>query len=211
MVLIFIAACANTGQPEGNDENSTAPDLLLEVTTEVSIPDAVFKIENPTLESKITLEVTDMVFMLTSLAFEHKQAIPPKFTCTGEDISPELTWNDPPEGTQSYGLIMDDPDAPAGTWVHWVMYNIPANLRGLTEAVPGKKDIEGMGMNGLNSWPKIGYRGPCPPLGTHRYFFRIYALDTKLGLDSGASKPELIKAMQGHILGIAELMGTFKK
>ncbi len=185
--------------------------FIPDVNSEVSIPDDVSKIENPTLERKNTLEATDMVFMLTSPAFEHKQAIPSKFTCTGEDISPELIWNDPPEGTISFGLIMDDPDAPAGTWVHWVMYNIPANLRGLPEAVPGKKDVKEMGMNGINSWPKIGYGGPCPPLGTHRYFFRIYALDTWMGLESGASKPELIKAMQGHILGIAELMGTYKK
>ena len=111
----------------------------------------------------------------------------------------------------SYGLIMDDPDAPAGTWVHWVLYNIPGKLRGLPESIPQDKEIADLGVSGVNSSSKYGYSGPCPPIGTHRYFFRLYALDSLLDLKPGATKPELIKAMQGHILGVAELMGTYTK
>lgn len=157
------------------------------------------------------LEATKMAYQLTSPVFEHKQAIPEKYTCKDKNISPELKWNDPPEGTVAYGLIVDDPDAPAGTWVHWVIYNIPGNLRGLPESIPNDKEINNVGINGINSSNKYGYSGPCPPFGTHRYFFRLYALDQLLDIKQGANKPELIKAMQGHILAIAELMGTFTK
>ena len=152
-----------------------------------------------------------MVYQLSSPVFVHKSAIPLKYSCKGDNISPELTWSDPPEGTMSYGLIMDDPDAPAGTWVHWVLYNIPGKLRGLPESIPQDKEIADLGVSGVNSSSKYGYSGPCPPIGTHRYFFRLYALDTLLDLEPGATKPELIKAMQGHILAVAELMGTYNR
>ncbi len=189
-------------RPAANDQNTTI--------SPVTVPDAAqLLVETPALTIEPVLEVPTMVYQLSSPVFSHKSAIPVKYSCKGENISPELTWTDPPEGTMSFGLIMDDPDAPAGTWVHWVMYNIDGKLRGLPESVPVKKEIANLGVSGTNSWSKYGYGGPCPPVGTHRYFFRLYALDTILDLKPGATKPDLIKAMQGHILEVAELMGTY--
>lgn len=166
-------------------------------------------VNTPALTIEPVLEVTAMVFQLTSPEFSHKSAIPAKFTCKGKNVSPELLWTDPPKGTASYGLILDDPDAPSGTWVHWVMYNIPEKVRELPEAVPSKMEINNLGVGGMNSWSQYGYGGPCPPIGTHRYFFRLYALDKVLDLKAGGTKADLIKAMQGHILAVTELMGTF--
>lgn len=162
-----------------------------------------------------TEAVVDQSFTFTSEAFAHGQSIPAKYTCIGRNISPALAWGEPPAGTQSFALIVDDPDAPGGTWVHWVLYNIPPETRSLPEAllVTGKNVPEGQGspFTGKNSWGDIGYGGPCPPSGTHRYFFKFYALDETLGLLPGADKSELLKAMKGHILAQAELMGTFSK
>lgn len=151
---------------------------------------------------------------LASDAFANGGSIPVKYSCNGRDISPALAWSEPPAGTQSFALIMDDPDAPSG-WTHWVLYNIPADARGLPEdlAVTGKNVPEGQGnpFTGKNSWGEVGYGGPCPPSGTHRYFFRLYALDEMVGLLPGATKGELLKAMEGHILAQGELVGTFGK
>ncbi|MBK9006279.1 MAG: YbhB/YbcL family Raf kinase inhibitor-like protein [Anaerolineae bacterium] len=151
---------------------------------------------------------------LTSDAFANGGSIPVKYSCNGRDISPALAWSEPPAGAQSFALLMDDPDAPGG-WVHWVLYNIPADARGLPEdlAITGKNVPEGQGnpFTGKNSWGDIGYGGPCPPGGTHRYFFKLYALDEMLGLLPGANKGELLKAMEGHILAQGELVGTFSK
>jgi len=152
-----------------------------------------------------------MSIEITSSAFAHEAAIPQKFSCKGEDVSPALAWGEPPAGTQSFALIMDDPDAPAGTWVHWVLFNIPASTRGLPEAFPSDATLPDGSMSGKNSWGKTGYGGPCPPSGTHRYFFKLYALDEMLGISAGATKGELEKAMVGHILATGELMGTFSK
>jgi Raf kinase inhibitor-like YbhB/YbcL family protein len=149
--------------------------------------------------------------MLTSSAFTHGSMIPKQYTCDGKDISPPLSWSDPPEKTQSFALIMDDPDAPLGTWVHWVIYNLPATARGLGEGVPPDADLPDGSRQGRNSWRRIGYGGPCPPSGTHRYFFKLYALDTVLPLASGATKEELLKAMEGHIVAQAELMGRYAR
>jgi Raf kinase inhibitor-like YbhB/YbcL family protein len=156
------------------------------------------------MEDAMTLE-------LTSPAFAQGQPIPVKYTCKGEDISPALAWGDPPAGTQSFALIMDDPDAPVGTWVHWVLFNIPASARGLPEAFPADASLPDGSLSGKNSWGRTGYGGPCPPSGTHRYFFKLYALDETLAINPGADKGELEKAMVGHILASAELMGTFSK
>jgi len=150
-----------------------------------------------------------MSIQLTSNAFAHEGPIPAKYACTGSDTSPALTWSDPPEGTQSFALIMDDPDASVGTWVHWVLFNIPASSRGLTEAIPSEGTLSDGSLHGKNSGGNLGYNGPCPPSGTHRYIFKLYALDDMLGLSSGADKGELLKAMEGHILAQGELMGTF--
>lgn len=158
----------------------------------------------------ISTEV-EMTLQLTSSAFEQGKPIPAKYSCRGEDVSPALSWGEPPAGTQSFALIMDDPDAPVGTWVHWVLFNIPPSARGLAEAVPSDATLADGSMNGKNSWGRLGYGGPCPPSGTHRYFFKLYALDEMLGLSSGADKGELLKAMEGHILAQGELMGTFSR
>jgi len=152
-----------------------------------------------------------MPFELTSTTFAPGEPIPRQYTCDGDDISPPLQWNDPHEGAQSFALICDDPDAPGGTWVHWVLYNLPAGTRGLPEAVPPDGDLPDGGRHGKNSWRRLGYGGPCPPSGTHRYFFKLYALDTVLDLDAGASKEQLLQALEGHILAQAELMGTYTR
>ncbi len=150
-----------------------------------------------------------MTFSFSSPAFGHGQPIPAVYTCKGRDISPPLTWSDLPQGTKSLALIMDDPDAPIGTWVHWVIYNIPSTRTGLEEAIPSEERLADGSLQGKNSWRRIGYGGPCPPSGTHRYYFRLYALDSMLSLAPGATKEQLLQAMQGHILAEAEWMGTF--
>lgn len=147
-------------------------------------------------------------FELASAAFSAGEPIPVRYSCDGEDISPALAWNNPPEGTQSITLIMDDPDAPGGTWDHWIVFNIPANARELPEAVSAE-DISAI--FGQNSWGRGDYGGPCPPGGTHRYFFKLYALDTTLSSGESANKGEVLAAMEGHILAEAELMGTFSR
>ncbi|MCH8164750.1 MAG: YbhB/YbcL family Raf kinase inhibitor-like protein [Planctomycetes bacterium] len=147
-----------------------------------------------------------MTIDVTSSAFEHEGSIPSKYTCDGEDVSPPLTWSTGPQRTSSYALIMDDPDAPGQTWVHWVAWNIPGTS--LPEAVkPDATDIA----QGMNSWPRTGYGGPCPPSGTHRYFFKVYALDTRLDLPAKTTKQALLDAMDGHILAQGELMGTYAR
>ncbi|MGD0612561.1 MAG: YbhB/YbcL family Raf kinase inhibitor-like protein [Anaerolineales bacterium] len=152
-----------------------------------------------------------MAIQLTSTAFPQGKPIPAVYTCTGRNISPPLAWSDSPAGTQSFALIVDDLDAPGGTWTHWVIYNIPATEAGLKEGTQSLERLGNGSRNGKNSWGKLGYGGPCPPSGTHRYFFKLYALDRLLGLSSGASAAQLVKAMQGHILATAELMGTYRK
>ena len=153
----------------------------------------------------------DMPFKVTSDAFAQGETIPQKYSCNGQDISPPLQWDDVPSDTQSLVLIMDDPDAPVGTWVHWVLYNLPAETRSLPEAIPPDISLPDGSQHGKNSWGRFGYGGPCPPSGTHRYFFKLYALDTRLDLSAGASKEQLLDAMEGHILSQLELMGTYSK
>jgi Raf kinase inhibitor-like YbhB/YbcL family protein len=151
-------------------------------------------------------------FSMQSSSFPSGGEIPKKFSCEGADVSPALEWGEPPAKTQSFVLIADDPDAPAGTWTHWVAYDLPANLRQLPEAVPKQATLTGGGAQGLNDFGKIGYGGPCPPPGKpHRYFFKLHALDAKLNLKPGASKQQVEQAMEGHILNKAELMGTYKR
>ena len=152
-----------------------------------------------------------MPFELTSSAFAHEGSIPSKYSCDGEDVSPPVAWSEPPEGTQSFALILDDPDAPAGIWVHWILYNIPAEARSLPEGVPATVELADGSMHGKNSWRRMEYGGPCPPGGTHRYVFKLYALDTMLDLAAGASKERLTQAMEGHILDQAELLGTYTR
>lgn len=154
-----------------------------------------------------------MSLELTSDAFVNGQSIPAKYACTGRNISPALSWTEPPAGTQSFALIVDDPDAPVGTWVHWVLFNIPAEASSLQEDLPvtGKNVDPNAIFVGTNSSGRIGYDGPCPPSGTHRYYFKLYALDTTISLLPGATKEQLLREMDGHVLAQGELMGTFSK
>jgi Raf kinase inhibitor-like YbhB/YbcL family protein len=157
-------------------------------------------------------EVTAM--KLTSPSFENQGDIPKKFTCDGQDVSPALTWTNVPEGTKSLVLIVDDPDAPDPanpqmTWVHWVLYNIPA-VGSLPEGVK-EKDLPKGTLQGLNDWKKTGFGGPCPPIGKHRYFHKLYALDTVLPDLKQPTKAKLEKAMEGHVLSKAELVGLYQR
>ena len=147
---------------------------------------------------------------LQSSAFEAGGMIPTRYTCDGQDVSPALSWSEPPAGTESLVLLCDDPDAPAGTWDHWVLFNIPAANRSLPERIATEPVIDGAGVQGANSWGKIGYGGPCPPKGTeHRYYLRLYALDTNLDLEPGAKRKDVEEAFQGHILAQGQLMGRY--
>ena len=153
-----------------------------------------------------------MKIQVASDAFADGQPIPAKYTGDGADVSPPLTWSKTPAGTKSLALICDDPDAPAGTWVHWVMYNMPAIEDVLAENISKTGTLEDGREQGKNSFGKIGYNGPAPPPGkTHRYFFKIYALDARLDLPDGATKKDLLKAMDGHVLGEGQLMGTYRR
>lgn len=156
-----------------------------------------------------------MTMTLTSPHFQHNGEIPARFTCDGADKSPELHWTSLPQGIQSLALIVDDPDAPDPaapkmTWVHWVLYNIAPNTTGLPEGVAATELAEGT-REGLNDWGRTGYGGPCPPLGRHRYFFKLYALDTMLADLERPTKAALEQAMQGHCLAQAQLIGTYQR
>jgi Raf kinase inhibitor-like YbhB/YbcL family protein len=153
-----------------------------------------------------------MAFRLESPAFKEGRMIPRKYTCQGEDISPPLKWLDVPEGTKSFALTCDDPDAPLIKFVHWVIYGIPLGKNELPEGIPKEEVLETGEKQGKDSAGKIGYRGPCPPGGRpHRYYFRLYALDTELDIKPGVKKKKLLKAMEGHILAKAELMGKYAR
>jgi Raf kinase inhibitor-like YbhB/YbcL family protein len=156
-----------------------------------------------------------MSFLLRSAAFANNGAIPKKYTCEGDDVSPPLAWSDAPAGTKSYALIVDDPDAPdpkapKTVWVHWVLYDIPASANALPEAVTPSALPSGT-RQGANDWKRPGYGGPCPPIGRHRYFFKLYALDTELTDLGQPTKSKLEQAMNGHVLGKVELVGTYEK
>ena len=151
----------------------------------------------------------EVAMKITSSAFSDGALIPIKYTCDGDDISPPLVWNDIPENTASFVLINDDPDAPVGTWDHWILFNLDGKTTELAENVDLSK-LAGVQL-GHNSWRRNDYGGPCPPYGTHRYFFKLYALDIKLDLPASSSKQDIEKAMAGHILAEAELLGRYKR
>jgi Raf kinase inhibitor-like YbhB/YbcL family protein len=156
-----------------------------------------------------------MPLALTSAAFSHNSPIPTKYTCDGSDTSPPLAWTGLPAAAMSLALIADDPDAPdpaapKRVWVHWVVYNLPAADGGLAEGASGGT-LPGSAVEGTNDWPRVGYGGPCPPIGRHRYFFKLYALDTVLPDLGKATKAELLKAMSGHVIEQTELMGTYER
>jgi Raf kinase inhibitor-like YbhB/YbcL family protein len=149
---------------------------------------------------------------VTSSAFREGDSIPPRYTCDGENVSPPLAWSGVPETTVTLAVIADDPDAPHGTWVHWVLYSIEPTLRDLAEGVPARESVLEGALQGRNDFKEIGYGGPCPPGGQrHRYFFRVYALDARLDLGAGATKAELLEAMAGHVVAEGTLMGTYRR
>lgn len=152
-----------------------------------------------------------MEIKINSTAFKDGEFIPKKYTCDGDNVSPPLEWSEVPKATQSIALICDDPDAPMGTWVHWVIFNIPALVKKLSENIKAAKVLEDGTVQGNNDFRKIGYGGPCPPGGTHRYHFKIYALDKRIELTPGATKDELIREMGGHILAEGEQMGKYSR
>ncbi len=153
-----------------------------------------------------------MAIQLTSSAFAEGSAIPAKYTCDGEDVSPPLRWSNTPPEARSIALIADDPDAPVGTWVHWVLYNLPSNVTELEAGVPATESLPNGAGQGLNDFKRIGYGGPCPPRGSpHRYFFKIYALNAELRLKSRVTKKDLTQMMEGHILAEGQLMGTYQR
>lgn len=222
LIIAGLAGCAQAATLEPTKVSEPVPTIAAQPTevpptvtsaaTATSVPTEATAPTATSVEPTATSEPTAMLlpFAITSDAFVHEAAIPVKYTCDGDNISPPLAWTAPLEGTQSFALIADDPDAPGGTWVHWVVYNLPADMRGLPEAVAGDGDLPG-GVHGKNSWPRAEYGGPCPPNGTHRYFFTLYAVDTSLALEPGASKADVLAALQGHILAETTLMGTYKR
>jgi Raf kinase inhibitor-like YbhB/YbcL family protein len=147
---------------------------------------------------------------LSSTAFREGETIPKTYTGDGKDVSPPLRWSDPPQGTNGFALICDDPDAPRGTWVHWVLFNLPGDRRELAECLPAQEVLDGGARQGKNDFGKIGYGGPAPPRGKpHRYFFKLYALDTLLDLAPGATKDQVVAAMNGHVLAEGQLMARY--
>ena len=190
--LVILGGCDPT--PDAPEQ----PTAAMELTDKEEIDPTDTSDENPEQEAAMTMS-------LTSPAFNNGEAIPAQYSCDGEDLSPDLDWFGIPQGTQSLALIMDDPDASVGTWIHWVLYNIPADMPGL------RTGMTGVGLDGTNSWGSTGYGGPCPPGGTHRYFFKLYALDTIFDLNPGVKKQALLAALEGHILAQAELIGTYTR
>lgn len=154
-----------------------------------------------------------MGIVITSNAFQEGEAIPSKYTCDGENVSPALRWNNIPAGTQSLALICEDPDAPSGTFVHWILYNLPAAAADLSEGMPATEWLPDGTIQGRNDFKRSGYGGPCPPLkdNAHRYFFRLYALDTELWLQAGADRESFARAIEGHVLAAGHLMGTYQR
>jgi Raf kinase inhibitor-like YbhB/YbcL family protein len=153
-----------------------------------------------------------MAFELTSSAFKQNGAIPKEYTCDGSNMSVPLSWKGAPERTKAFGLIADDPDAPRGTWVHWVLYDIPADVRELSVGIGHEESLQNGAKQGKNDFGKIGYGGPCPPSGpAHRYYFKLYALDKMTGLKSKATKQQLLDAMKGHVLTETQFIGTYKR
>ena len=167
---------------------------------------------NSALQSAQGQDQSKFGFRIESAAFKEGAFIPARFSCQGENVSPPLKWTGPPAGAHSFALIADDPDAPAGIWTHWVVFNLPAQTRAMDENSPKRDKLPNGGLQGLTSFGSVGYGGPCPPPGkAHRYFFKLYAVDTVLSLQPGASSEDVVAALKGHTLGEAQLMGRFKR
>jgi len=192
--------------------------LLLGVSSLVMAgcePEEVITPEEETIlpaEEAVMPETEEAVLSLSSSAFEEGEKIPVRYTCDGEDVSPPLTWSEPPSGTNSFVLIVDDPDAPRGVFTHWVLFNLPPDSRELPEDIPVQAQLLSGALQGRNDFGRTGYGGPCPPAGSlHRYRFVLYALDQPLDLPAGASKNQVLEYMEGHILAQGQLMGTYQR
>ncbi|MDX1664198.1 MAG: YbhB/YbcL family Raf kinase inhibitor-like protein [Candidatus Promineifilaceae bacterium] len=166
--------------------------------------------EDQLAEVEETEVVAVNLLTLRSPAFTEGDFIPPQYTCDGADIAPPLTWHDLPSDVESYALIVDDPDAPGGTWTHWIVYNIPPEVEEFPEDLSSEHE-PALGVEGVNSWGESGYRGPCPPEGEHRYFFKLFALNTVLDLEAGADRDAVLEAINGHILAEGQLMGVYER
>lgn len=207
--LVLILALALAGC-SGGDAESAAPQTQAATDTaappppEPTAPSPATETLPPAVEETVPAPVE---FALASSAFEAGQQIPARYTCDGEDISPPLAWSGAPAGTESFALILDDPDAPIGTFTHWVLFDLPADVNELAE---GASSEAALGPHqGKTSWGKAGYGGPCPPSGVHHYIFTLYAVDSLLDLPAGASKKELLSALEGQILAQVELAGLY--
>ncbi len=204
ILTIILTGCSMAGEETGRSMTSPVPASQASPTQP---PAAV----TPTGKGVSTMTPDTIskegVFTLTSSAFQPQQKIPTRYTCDGEDISPPLEWKGSPVGTKSFALILDDPDAPSGTFTHWVLYNLPASRFELAEGASTAPELKPN--HGMTSWRKTVYGGPCPPSAVHHYIFTLYAIDTTLTLPAGASKKEVLAALQGHILGQAELAGLY--
>jgi len=200
LIAAIISGCQS--EPEIKPVNTEPPTITLEATKEVEQP-----VIEPT-ESPEPIQ-SEKEFILTSEVFLEGEPVPSKYACDGDDVSPPLAWSGAPDNTTSLVLIMDDPDAPVGMWVHWVLFNIPGSATMLEVGLPADAELPDGSQQGTNSWGRVGYGGPCPPSGVHRYFFKLYALDAPLALDENATKEEVLAAMEGHILMETELMGTY--
>jgi Raf kinase inhibitor-like YbhB/YbcL family protein len=207
LIAVLLAACATESAPTSVPTPTQEEPPQIEPKVEPAATPT--EEEAPPEEETPPMEESD--FRLTSSAFQQGDPIPVIYSCDGENTSPRLTWTNPPAGTQSLALIFDDPDAPGGTWVHWVLFNLPAETRSLPEAVSPDPTLANGALHGLNSWGSVGYGGPCPPGGEHRYFFKLYALDSVLDLEVGAAKEQLLAAMADHIVAEVELMGTYSR
>jgi len=180
--------------------------LLAACRREAATPGANVAAPTPAATAKAEDKLT---LKLTSAAFDEGGMIPPRYTCDGENVSPPLAWAGVPDAAKSLALVADDPDAPGGTWTHCVIYEIAPTEKGLAENVPARDSLEGGARQGTNDFKKTGYGGPCQPSGTHRYFFKLYALDADLNLKPGATKDQLLKATEGHIVAEGQLVGRY--
>jgi Raf kinase inhibitor-like YbhB/YbcL family protein len=212
ILVLMTASCANKSTPSPTPgPTSTSPAVEESAISPATPAEPTIAPPTEMVSLEESPEAKGMPFTLSSTEFFHESAIPAKFSCDGENISPPLEWGDPPQGTESFVLVSDDPDAPRGTWVHWLLYNIPADVRALPEAIPPEGELSDGSQHGENSFGRLDYGGPCPPSGTHRYFFKLYALDVILDLEPGANKETLLQAMEGHILAEVALMGTYSR
>lgn len=200
-VVTLGAAC---GTDNDNGDGTPAASATAGAPTTAASPSPA---PSPTPGATATPDAS--AFRLTSEMFGDGETLPVDFTCDGANVSPPLAWENVPDGTQSFALIMDDPDAPSGDFVHWVLYDIPADLRALPEAVPAGETVAGIGTQGVNGANQPGFIGACPPSGEHRYQYKLYALDTVLGLPPRSTKADLLAAMEGHMLAQALLTGLY--